>query len=310
MTVNVLFAAGDPRWQDYAAPLQAAFAGLAFDTHLSQDIAAGDVDYIVYAPGGAVQDFTPYTRCRAVLNLWAGVEQIVSNPTLTQPLCRMVDPGLTAGMVEWVTGHVLRHHLGMDLHIVNPDHIWNPTPPPLAMGRPVTILGAGVLGVACGRALSALGFPVCGWSRSAKTFDFMDHVHGADGLTQALRRADIVVSLLPETPATMRLLNAQTLGQLPRGAVLINPGRGTVIDDAALIAALDTGRLSFATLDVFWQEPLPKDHPFWHHPQITITPHIASATRPESAATVIADNIRRGQVGEGFLHIVNRTRGY
>ena len=120
MTINVLFAASDQRWPEYQAPLQNACSKAGLDIHLSRDIAPDQVDYIVYAPNSEVQDFTPFTRAKAVLNLWAGVESVTFNKTLTLPLCRMVDPSLTQGMVEWVTGHVLRHHLGMDAHITCP----------------------------------------------------------------------------------------------------------------------------------------------------------------------------------------------
>ena len=119
MPLNALFSAAPSDWDDYAAPLQEAFAAAALSVHLSRDIPAAEVDYIIYAPNDHLQDFASFTRCKAVLSLWAGVETIAPNTTLTQPLCRLVDTGLTQGMVEWVTGHVLRHHLGMDQQIKN-----------------------------------------------------------------------------------------------------------------------------------------------------------------------------------------------
>jgi glyoxylate/hydroxypyruvate reductase A len=119
-----------------------------------------------------------------------------------------------------------------------------------------------------------------------------------------------VVLLLPNTPETENVMDARTLALLAPGAVLINPGRGTLIDDGALLAALDSGPIGHATLDVFRQEPLPPEHPFWAHPKVTVTPHIASETRPETAAEVIAENVRRGEAGEPFLHLVDRDRGY
>jgi glyoxylate/hydroxypyruvate reductase len=257
-----------------------------------------------------LQDFSPYVRAKAVLSLWAGVERIVGNPTLTMPLCRMVDPSLTQGMVEWVTGHALRHHLGMDAHIVNPDRQWHNVPPPLARERPVTILGLGELGSAAGLALTQLGFPVTGWSRNPKDIPGLRCLHGEEGLDQALTMAQILVLLLPRTPDTENLVNTARLSLLPRGAVILNPGRGALIDDKALLAALDSGQLAQATLDVFRTEPLPKDHPFWSHPKVTVTPHVAADTRPDSSARVIAENIRRGEAGLPFLHQVDRKRGY
>ncbi|WP_127112718.1 2-hydroxyacid dehydrogenase [Shimia sediminis] len=308
--INVLFAARSERWGTYEAPLKAAFEEYGLDVDLRTDFAPDEVDYIVYAPNSDVQDFTPYTRCKAVLNLWAGVEGIVGNQTLTQPLARMVDYGLTQGMVEWVTGHVLRYHLGMDLHIHGQDGEWRTYVPPLAEDRRVTILGLGELGTACGSALTTLGFPVTGWSRSQKEITGITCFSGPDGLSQALDRADILVLLLPKTPATENTLNAETLALLPDGAVVINPGRGQLIDDDALLAALDDGPVQHATLDVFRVEPLPADHPFWHHPRVTVTPHIASETRPASASRVIAENISRSEAGDPLLHLVNRDAGY
>ena len=134
--------------------------------------------------------------------------------------------------------------------------------------------------------------------------------HGHDGLRAALEAADIIVTLLPKTPETENFLNAETLGWCKPGAVILNPGRGALIDDAALLAALDAGRIGHATLDVFRVEPLPQDHPYWTHPRVTVTPHIAADTRPATSARVIAENIRRGQAGEPFLHLVDRARGY
>ncbi len=308
--ITVQFAAHDARWETYESPLRAAFTTAGLNVDLRRDHAPGQVDYVVYAPNSPLQDFTPYTRCKAVLNLWAGVEQIVGNQTLTQPLCRMVDHGLSQGMTEWVTGHVLRHHLGMDTHIHGQDGEWRSHVPPLAQDRPVTILGLGTLGQAAGLALTGLGFPVTGWSRSKKSVPGLRCLHGEAGLTQALDQAQIVVLLLPDTPATHNILNARTLAQLPRGAMIINPGRGPLIDDDALLAALDSGQIAHATLDVFRVEPLPADHPFWSHPQVTVTPHIASETRPDTAAQVIAENIIRGETGQPFLHLVDRSLGY
>ena len=308
--LTVLFAAGASRWPDYEAPLTEALSEAGINARLVTDAAPEEVDYIVFAPGGTIKDFRPYSRAKAVLNLWAGVEAIVSNTTLTQPLCRMVDPALTRGMIEYVTGHVLRHHLGMDAHIRGLQGEWRQDVPPLASERPVTILGLGELGQACGMALVDLGFPVTGWSRSRKSAPGILCQSGDDGLHAALSTAQILVTLLPRTPDTENLLNAARLAVLPKGAVIINPGRGALIDDDALIAALDNDHLGHATLDVFRQEPLPADHIYWTHPKVTVTPHIAAETRPASAARVVVENIRRGEAGEPFLHLVDRGAGY
>lgn len=307
--ITVQFAALPERWSTYEAPLHAAFEQAGLKVDLAQDHAPETVDYVIYAPNSTVRDFTPYTRCKAVLNLWAGVERITGNQTLTMPLCRMVDPGLTAGMVEWVLGHVLRYHLDIDRTVSLQDR-WEPVIPPLAQERPVTMLGLGELGATCAQALARLGFPVTGWSRSAKQIEGITCLHGQDGLQQALEHAEIVITLLPDTPATTNLLNANTLSMLPRGARIINPGRGPLIDDDALLQALESGQIAHATLDVFRVEPLPLDHPYWAHPNVTVTPHIAAETRAVTASQVIADNIQRGEAGEPFLYQVDRDLGY
>ncbi|MCB2111213.1 MAG: glyoxylate/hydroxypyruvate reductase A [Defluviimonas sp.] len=312
MSVTIHFAASRDDWENYAPHLRRALAEAGLDAALSPEL--GDpaaVDYIVYAPHEGLSDFTPFVRCKAVLSLWAGVERIAPNPTLTQPLVRMVDPGMTESMVEYVVGHVLRHHLGMDAHILGQDGVWrNRVRPPIARERNVAMLGLGVLGSSAARALAALNFPVMGWSRSARTIPGIDCRSGEDGLRAVLARAEIVVLLMPLTAETRDLLNAERLALLPKGAVIINPGRGPLVDDEALLAALEAGRIGHATLDVFRTEPLPPEHPFWAHPRVTVTPHIAADTRAVTATRVIAENIRRAEAGEPMANLVDRGRGY
>lgn len=311
MTLRILFAAPRRLWPEFEAPLRRALAEAGIEADLAPDCAdPAAVDYIVYAPRGTITDFTPFVRTRAVLNLWAGVESIVGNPTLTQPLCRMVDPGLTQGMVEYVVGNVLRHHLGTDRFIRPPAPHWDVRIPPLASERKVAVLGLGVLGLGCARALARLGFDVTGWARRARRVSGLRTRSGPAGLRATLAGAEIVVTLLPLTPATENTLDAGRLGLLARGACIVNPGRGALIDDAALLAAIASGQVGGATLDVFRTEPLPPDHPFWAEPRITITPHIAADTRAVTSARVIAENIRRDQAGQPLLYLVDRNAGY
>jgi glyoxylate/hydroxypyruvate reductase A len=310
MALTVFFAA-PAVWDEYRDILPGLLAQAGIAAQVVTDAPApAVVDYIIYAPSAPLQNFTPFVNCKAVLSLWAGVERIVGNMTLTQPLCRMVDTGLTEGMVEWVVGHALRHHLGMDRHIVNPLHIWDNTCPPLARERVVAVLGLGALGAACAQALAQLNFRVKGWSRTEKSVPGVECLHGDTGLEDCLRTADIVVTLLPKTAETENLLDARRIAWMKPRAVVLNPGRGALIDDAALLAALDAGALGHATLDVFRVEPLPAAHAFWAHPQVTVTPHIAADTRASGAAKVLVENIRRGELREGFLHLVDRVRGY
>ncbi|MGR3614765.1 MAG: 2-hydroxyacid dehydrogenase [Paracoccaceae bacterium] len=310
MTTNILFSAREALWPIYEPLITGYLEQMAVPFHLSTDIAPDEVDYVIYAPNARLSNFTPFTGLKAVLSLWAGVESIVGNETLTVPLARMVDHGLTQGMTEWVVGHVLRHHLGMDAHIVNPNHEWVFNPAPLASDRKVTVLGLGALGTAAVQSLAGLGFSVCGWSRSQKEITGVECLSGDAGLITALSGAEIVVLLLPATPATDNVINAQTLALTAKGATIINPGRGPLIDDDALLQSLDSGQTGHATLDVFRVEPLPVAHPFWRHPKVTVTPHIASETRPTTAAQVICENIRRGEANQPFVHLVDRALGY
>ena len=310
MTIKILFSANEENWRRYKSPLQDALDDKSLDYELGITITPSEVDYIIYAPTSSLQDFSPYTKLKAVLNLWAGVEGVTNNKTLNVPLARMVDSGLTDGMVEWVTGHTLRHHLGIDKHIHGQDGIWRSYVPPLAKDRIITILGLGTLGTACGIALERLGFNVRGWSRREKRVDGILCFYGDDQIDSSLLDADIVVLLLPDTPLTQNILNQHTLNLLKRGAFVLNPGRGPLIDDDALLAALETGQIEHATLDVFRIEPLPKNHQYWSNNKVTVIPHKASETRPKTASQVIAMNIERAENGQELLYLVDRENGY
>ena len=310
MTIKILFSANEENWKRYKAPLQDALDDKSLDYELGTNITPSEVDYIIYAPSSYLQDFSPYAKLKAVLNLWAGVEGVTNNKTLKVPLARMVDSGLTDGMVEWVTGHTLRHHLGIDKHIHGQDGIWRSYVPPLAKDRVITILGLGTLGTACGIALKRLGFNVRGWSRREKRVDGILCFYGDEQIDSSLMDADIVVLLLPDTPLTQNILNQHTLNLLKRGAFVLNPGRGPLIDDDALLVALDSGQIEHATLDVFRIEPLPKNHQYWSNNKVTVTPHKASETRPITASQVIAMNIKRAENGQKLLYLVDRENGY
>lgn len=310
--LNVLFDVTDEMFLEYRDPVLNALdrRNLRALGFMPGHVAPQDVHYIVHATGGSVDDFRPFINARAILSLWAGVEKIVGNPTLTQPLCRMVDDGLRQGMVEWVVAHVLRAHLGTDSYVCQKPIGWTQSVPPLATERSVSVLGLGELGSAAASALANLGFRVTGWSRRSRNSQGIRCLAGPENLPQALADAEILVLLLPETPFTIDMLDAEKLAMLPRGSSIINAGRGTLVDEDALLAALDSGHVKQATLDVFRIEPLPPDHPFWSHPAITISPHIAAATRAVSAADVIATNIERAETGLPLLHLVNRAHSY
>ena len=310
--VRILFAASAKDWEKYGEVLKKTLDASNLIYQLTTDINDVDAEYIVYAPSCGLTDFSRFKSLKAILSLWAGVENITGNRTINAPLCRMVDIGLTQGMVEWVTGHVLRHHLDLDGYLKNQDGRWQSQKyPPLASERSVTILGLGALGLACANALTNLNFKVHGWSRRKKNnLKNIETYSGDDGLYKALSFAEILVLLLPLTNETDSIINSNTLKKMPRGSIIINPGRGHLIDDLALLASIKIGHIRHATLDVFREEPLPKSHPYWKNDKVTVTPHIASVTRANTSCKVIVENIIRGEAGQSFLYQVDRVKGY
>lgn len=312
MTLHLLYADEPDNWDIWTPAITKSCADAGLDTQIhGLDADPRLIDYAIYAPSSGLRDFTPFSKLKAVLSLWAGVDTIVANETITCPIARMSDDGLKEGMVEYVTGHILRHHLSTDLDVMNAQGPWTKRKsPPLARNTTVGILGCGALGQACAQALQALNFTVLGWARSKKpALDFPVHA-GDAGLKQVLGIADHLVLLLPDTPATKDIINSKTIAMMKPGVSIINAGRGPSINDQDLIAGLDAGTISAATLDVFRQEPLPGDHPFWAHNGVTVTPHIAAETRPETAALLIAQNIQRVETGKAPLFEVDRETGY
>jgi len=312
MTITVLLSCHDTHHADWLPFLVRRFIEAGIDADVvTRHADPAAIDYIIHAPDSSLNDFTPFANLRAILSMWAGVESIVDNPTITVPLARMVDPGIVEGMTEWITGQVLRHHLGFDRHIHNHSGDWLKTAsPPLARKRTVGILGTGVLGRAAATVLHTLHFPVIGWSRRRHDGTDFTICSGKPGLKRILGSADILVLLLPHTTETANLLNPAAFAMMKRGMIIINAGRGTLIDDDALLQALDDGTVTHATLDVFREEPLPPDHPFWPHPRISIWPHIAAETRVETASEVLVANIARHLTGAPLRNCVEPARGY
>lgn len=310
--VTILYNGNAGGWSDYSELLPNALkqAGIKAD-FVNQAPDPSTVDYMLYAPNGPTQDLHPFTNLKLVQSLWAGVETVVTNPSLTQPLARMVERGMTQGMSEYVLGHVMRHHLGTPFFESAAKDQWDEMrAPPLTEDRVVGMLGLGALGMAAGEALAHNGFNVMGWSRNLKNHNQIECFAGAEDFETVLSTADIIVILMPSTAETENLINAQSIALMKKGAALINPARGPLIDDKALLDALDSGHLSGATLDVFRTEPLPSDDPYRSHPKVLVTHHIASATRSKTAVDTIVENIRRGENNEPFLHLVDRSAGY
>ncbi|GHA45626.1 glyoxylate/hydroxypyruvate reductase A [Amylibacter ulvae] len=308
---KILYAGNADDWDEYRIQMQAALRNAGLNMLISNQCDDPEaVEYILYAPNGPIQDLTPFKNLKLVQSLWAGVEVALANETITQPLARMVDIGMSIGMSDYVMGQILRHHLRTDKFSHAEIGDWDMSPPPLSIDRTVAFLGLGALGTYCAQKVADYGFRTIGWSRSLKSIDTIASFSGDDGLQTVLEQADIIVLLLPNTPHTTNIINADLIARMKDGVAIINPGRGPLIDDDALLAALDSGKVSSATLDVFHTEPLPVDHRYWTHPNVLVTPHVASSTRIDSASKIVVENIRRGEHGEAFLHLVDRSAGY
>jgi len=250
---------------------------------------------------------------KLICGLGAGIDHLLRDPELPRhvPIMRLVDPYMTDAMSEYVVLSALRlHRQDLDYLAQQRAQIWEERDQKNACERPVGILGFGTLGQEAGRKLRALGFPVAGWSRGAKEIAGFKTYAGAEGLAAIAAESEILVCLLPLTAATEGILDAALFARLPRGAGLVNAGRGDHLVEADLIPALEGGQLSGAVLDVFRDEPLPSEHPFWTHPRIIATPHIAAETHPPTAAAIIGNAIRRFAAGQPVPNLVDLARGY
>lgn len=256
--------------------------------------------------------FARYPNLRLVVNLGAGVDALVARDDLpAAPITRLADPAMTRMMGSYVLFAVLRYARGIPaLEQAQRERRWAYAHPPLPHTLRVGILGLGELGSHAALELVRQGFSVQGWARSPKQLDGVACHHGEAALPGFLASTDILVVMLPLTPQTHGLLDAERLAWLPAGACLINVARGQVLDQAALTAALASRRLAHATLDVFSTEPLPPSDPLWAMGNVLITPHVASMALPATAVVHIAENIARLQRGEPVLHQVDPTRGY
>lgn len=306
----LMFLSPDDPAEQWRAELQARIPGLEVRIWPEVgDPAEIELALIWRPPPGELARFP---NLRAILSLGAGIDGLLADSTLPDlPLARMVDPSLTRTMTEYVLLAVLRHHRELDrFERAQRAGEWAYAFPPQAAERRIGILGQGVLGQDAARCLAGHGFPVAGWSRTPKDLPGTQSFAGADQLQPFLARTDILVCLLPLTKDTAGILNASTFAALAAGAYVINVARGAHLIEADLIAALDSGHLAGATLDVFAEEPLPPENPLWRHPRVLITPHVASYSVPATGADGVVANIRRALAGEPLLHQVDRLRGY
>ena len=261
--------------------------------------------------------FARLPRLEAIFSLGAGVDHILADPELPDvPVVRIVDPDLTMRMTEYVVLHVLMHHRRQRLYDAQQrERRWYEHAQPPASAVAVGVMGLGVLGCDAARALSRLGFRTAGWSRSPKNLAGIETFHGDDGLDGFVRRTEILVVLLPATPATRGILRLDLIRKLKRdggagGAYMINAGRGALQVDADILSALHEGSLAGATLDVFPTEPLPAASPLWAHPQVTVTPHNAAASDPGALVANILQQIERVETGLPLEHVIDRASGY
>lgn len=295
-------------WHDL---LQAALPAEHIVTSLAGDDASDiDVAFVANPPPGALRDLP---HLQLIQSLWAGVDKLLADATVPPavPIARMVDPAMTAAMAETALWAVLTLHRGFHRYAAQQRAgVWQPLPQRRADEVHIAVLGLGEMGRGVAQRLATQGYRVSGWSRQPRALPALATHQGDAALPAVLGAADIVINLLPLTPATRGLLNADRFAAMRRGACLVNLARGAHLIDADLLDALDRGQLQHAVLDVFHTEPLPVGHRYWSHPQVTVLPHAAALTDARSAAGIAAANVRRLRAGEPLQHVVQRAWGY
>ena len=262
------------------------------------------------APHGLIASLP---HLRLICSLGMGLDHLLDDPTLPPdvPIVRLVDPNMVEQMSEYALYAVLHFHRRFDVYErFQRERRWQELPLPHTALRRVGVMGLGEIGSDCARKLAALGFQVRGWSRTPKGLPEVRCFSGEAGLPDFLSESEILVAVLPLTAETTGVVNARALARMPRGSYFVNIARGGLVVEQDLLAALDSGQLAGAMLDVTQTEPLPQSHAFWHHPGVRITPHIAGLTNPYTAAEPIAQNMRRLMSGEPLDHVVDRARGY
>jgi glyoxylate/hydroxypyruvate reductase A len=309
--LRLLFHTAGVDREDWIDALQRAMPEARIDAWTAGGACEADYALLWKPPPALVEELR---GVRAIFNLGAGVDSI---PDLalplphSVPLVRLDDAGMAEQMVEYVVHAVLRHYREFDAYAEQQRRgLWQPRSRRPKTDFTIGVLGAGVLGTAVAGALAALHFPVRTWSRARKAVAGVTSFAGMPELDEFLSATRLLVCLLPLTRETEGLLDRARLSRLPRGAYLVNVARGALVLDADLLLLLDDGHLAGATLDVFRDEPLPREHPFWHHPHVVLTPHVSAVTLVEESVQQIADKIRRLEAGLPVSGVVDRARGY
>lgn len=290
--------------------LRRAFPGVPIDGWPSPS--ASEADYaLVWKP--PVELLRALGRVKAIFNLGAGVDSVPDLSALPPDanLVRLEDAGMAEQMAEYVCHAVLRRYREFDAYAEQQRSAeWRARPRLSKSEFIVGILGLGVLGTAVASALAPFGFPLRAWSRTPKLFAGVATSSGFSELDDFLAGTRVLVCLLPLTSQTQRLLDRPRLSRLPRGAYLVNVSRGAIVVDDELLALLDDDHLAGATLDVFQDEPLPPEHRFWHHPRVTLTPHVSAVTLVDESVAQIAAKIRCLEAGLPITGVVGREHGY
>ena len=303
-----------PSPKEVAAYLQLFRAAMPQQTFIALDEMTDPnlVEYVVtWGPPAGL--FASLGNLKAVFALGAGVDKLLARDDLSpeMPIYRLLDGGMAPQMVEYIRFGVLSYQRPMDVYRrQQAAGVWKMLAPRLPGEVRVGVLGMGEIGGAVARALAADGYAVSGWSRTPRLLAGVDCLYGDEGLAELLATSDVLACVLPSTPETQGLLNAERLATLPSGAMLINAGRGDLLDENALLALLDSGHLRCAQLDVFASEPLPANSRLWQHPAVTVTPHIAAITLRQQAVEQIVANLALLAAGEAGLGKVVRERGY
>lgn len=303
---------GDPDAADWLDALRAAMPDITLMSFAEAPAEARQHCEVAVVAVADTDKLAQLPALRWVQSLWAGVESLLACPALDDvAIVRLIDEGLSTTMAEAALAWTLYLHRDMPAYrAAQQRREWAPRPYTPAADKTVGVLGCGELGCAALARLHEAGFRTCGWSRSPKTLPHATHFAGAAALPAMLAQCDILISLLPNTRETDRLLNKVTLASLPTGAGLINFGRANVIDDKALLDALDSGQIGHAVLDVFREEPLPPTSAYWTHPAVTVLPHISAPTPLGTAARRAANNVTQFLQHGTLPNSVDRQRGY